>query len=80
MSSALTHQLCQVYRTPICESGGGGGNSFFAVNVDTVQKQRGSDDCGGFAIAFALHAVRGHCLEEIAFDQATILCETASLT
>eukprot|EP00731_Ephydatia_muelleri_P033592 Em0033g8a len=61
--------LCQVYRTSICESAG---NSFLAVNVATVQKQRGSDDCGVFAIAFALHAALGHCLEEIEFDQATM--------
>ena len=56
MSSTLTHQLCQVYRTSICESGG---NSFLAVNVATVQKQRCSDDCGVFAIVFALHAALG---------------------
>ncbi|KAL5502451.1 hypothetical protein EMCRGX_G009227 [Ephydatia muelleri] len=43
-----------------------------AVNVATVQKQRGSDDCGVFAIAFALHAALGHCKEEIEFDQATM--------
>ena len=42
------------------------------MNVATVQKQHGSDDCGGFAIAFALHAALGHCLEEIEFDQATM--------
>ena len=58
-----------MYRTSICESAG---NSFLAVNVATVQKQRGSDDCGVFAIAFALHAALGHCLEEIEFDQATM--------
>eukprot|EP00731_Ephydatia_muelleri_P019603 Em0012g428a len=40
------------------------------VNVATVQKQRGSDWV--FAIAFALHAALGHCLEEIEFDQATM--------
>ena len=69
LSSTLTHQLCQVYRTSICESGG---NSFIAVNVATVQKQCGSDNCGVFAIAFALHSALGHCLEEIEFDQATM--------
>ena len=42
------------------------------MNVATVQKQRGSDDCGVFAIAFALHAALGHCLEEIEFNQATM--------
>ena len=57
--STLTHQLCQVYRTSICESAG---NSFLAVNVATVQKQHGSDDCGFFAIAFALHAALGRSL------------------
>ena len=40
LSSTLTHQLCQVYRTSICECVG---NSFIAVNVATVQKQHGSD-------------------------------------
>ena len=35
MYSTLIHQLCQVYRTSICESGG---NLFLAVNVATVQK------------------------------------------
>ena len=69
MSSTLAHQLCQVYRTSICESGG---NSFLAVNVASVQKLCGSDDCGVFAIVFALHAALGHCLEEIEFDQATM--------
>ena len=42
------------------------------MNVATVQKQRGSDDCGVFAIAFALHAALGHCLEKMKFDQATM--------
>ena len=69
MSSTLTHQLCQVYRTSICEIGG---NAFLAVNVATVQKQHGSDDCGVFGIAFALYAALGLCLEEIEFDQATM--------
>ena len=55
-----------MHRTSICESGG---NSFLAVNV---QKQHGSDDRGVFAIAFALHAALGHCLEEIEFDQVTM--------
>ena len=61
-----------MYRTSIYESGG---NSFIAVNVATVQKQHGSDDCDDdwvFAIAFALNAALGHCLEEIEFDQATM--------
>ena len=34
--------------------------------------QRGMDDCGLFAIAFALHSALGHCIEEIDFDQATM--------
>ena len=66
LSSTLTHQLCQVYRTSICESGD---KRFLAVNVATVQRQHGSDDCGLFAIAFALHAALGQCLEETEFVQ-----------
>ena len=69
MSLTLTHQLYQVYRTSICESGG---NAYLAVNVATVQKQHGSDDCGVFVIAFALHAALGYCLEKIEFDQSTM--------
>eukprot|EP00731_Ephydatia_muelleri_P018182 Em0011g222a len=42
------------------------------VTLFDCRKQRGSDDCGVFAIAFALHAALGHCLEEIEFDQATM--------
>ena len=68
-SSTLANQLCQVYRTSIRERRG---NSFLAVNVAAVQMQRGMDDCGLFAIAFALHAALGHCIEEIDFDQATM--------
>ena len=69
LSSTLTNQLCQVYRTSIRERRG---NSFLAVNVAAVKMQRGTDDCGLFAIAFALHAALGHCIEEIDLDQATM--------
>ena len=56
ISSTLTHQLCQVYRTSICESAG---NSFLAVNVATVQKQRGSDDCGVFCNSICIACCPG---------------------
>ena len=69
LSSTLIHQLSQVYKSSICQSGE---NAFLTVNIATLQKQCGSDDCGVLAIAFALHSSMGHCLDEIEFDQANM--------
>ena len=69
LSSTITHQLCQVYRTMIEESDDNQ-NAYLAVHIPQVQRQCGSNDCGVFAIAFALHAALGHCVGDITFDQS----------
>ena len=40
------------------------------VYVPPVQQQIGKDDCGAFAIAFAVHLLLGEKLEEVEFDQS----------
>ena len=69
LSSTITHQLCQVYRTMIEESDDNQ-NAYLAVHIPQVQRQCGSNDCGVFAIAFALHAALGHCVGNITFGQS----------
>ena len=45
-------------------------NAYLAVHIPQVQRQCGSNDCGVFAIAFALHAALGKCVGDITFDQS----------
>ena len=45
-------------------------NAYLAVHIPQVQRQCGSNGCGVFAIAFALHAAPGHCVGDITFDQS----------
>ena len=40
------------------------------MHIPQVQRQCGSNDCGVFAIAFALHAALGHCVGDYTFDQS----------
>ena len=40
------------------------------MQIPPVQQQNGSNDCGLFAIAFALHAALGDNVEELEFDQS----------
>ena len=47
-------------------------NAFLAVHIPQVQRQSGSNDCGVFAIAFALHAALGQCIGELTFDQSKV--------
>ena len=44
--------------------------TFLNLNVPNVQQKTGVDDCGLFAIAFAVRAARGYCVGELDFDQA----------
>ena len=68
LSSSLTHQLALVYRPlVICEEDGKEVDPHLVVYVPTVQQQIGKDDCGAFAIAFAVHLLLGDKLE---FDQS----------
>ena len=46
-------------------------NAYLAVHIPHIQRQCGSNDCGVFAIAFALHAAAlGQCVGDIKFDQS----------
>ena len=60
MSSSLTHQLSSIYWTLVIDEEDG----------EEVQQQSGENDCGVFAIAFALHVLLGDKLETVEFDQS----------
>ena len=48
-------------------------NSFFMnfnVDVNNVQQQVGVNDCGLFAIAFAVHAALGESVDRLTFDRS----------
>ena len=66
-SSSLTHQLALLYRTLSEEDEG---DVVLHVVVPNVQQQLGGNDCGLFAIAFAVHAALGESVEKLEFDQA----------
>ena len=66
LGSSLTHQLALLYRTCAKEDEG---ESVLVVSVVNVQQQVGVEDCGLFAIAFAVHAASGQNVEELEFDQ-----------
>ena len=66
----MTHQLALIYRSlVISKDDGEEVASHLMVNVPPVQQQGGVNDCGVFAIAFALHKLLGDNLENIEFDQ-----------
>ena len=67
LSSSLTHQLAEVYKTLKTQEDD---VTSLAVQIPPVQQQNGSNDCGLFAIAFALHAALGDNVEELEFDQS----------
>lgn len=70
MSSSLTHQLALIYRSlVISKEDGEEVAPHLMVNVPPVQQQSGVNDCGVFAIAFALHKLLGDNLKDIEFDQ-----------
>ena len=62
-----TITLALIYRTMIEEDD----DRVLYVNVPNIQQQTGADDCGLFAIAFAIHAAaHGNCCPEVNFNQA----------
>ena len=68
---SLQKQLALIYRSLIIqEEDGEEVDPQIPVRVPTVQPQRGTNDCGIFAIAFALHAAIGDDFEAISFDQS----------
>lgn len=68
LSSSLTHQLAFIYRTLIVREDREV-DPHLTVHIPPVQQQQGVDNCGIFAIAFALHALLGDKMEETEFDQ-----------
>ncbi len=70
LDSSLTRQLALVYRSLItAEEDGEEIDPHLTVHIPPVQQQRGSSDCGVFAIAFAIHAALGDDVEYIDLDQ-----------
>ena len=71
LSTSLTHQLALVYRTLITvEEDGEEVDPHLVVHIPPVQQQKGSADCGLYAIAFAVHAACGDDVMNLEFDQA----------
>lgn len=56
LSSSLTHQLASIYRPLVIREEV---DPHLVVYVSPVQQQIGKDDCGAFAIAFAVHLLLG---------------------
>ena len=69
MNSSLTHQLAQIYRAHIDSQEDDGDVTFLSVHIPRVQQQSSGSDCGLFAIAFAVHILRGNNIEDIEFNQ-----------
>ena len=70
LDTSLTHQLALVYRTLITvEEDGEEVDPHLIVHIPPVQQQKGSSDCGLYAIAFAVHAACGDHLKDLKFDQ-----------
>ena len=71
LSSSLTHQLAVIYRGLIVqEEDGVEVDPYLKIHVPAIQQQSGGNDCGIFAIAFALHSLLGETLETVEFDQS----------
>lgn len=68
----MTCQLAQIYRVFIDDLEDDGIETTLTVHVPRLQKQRGSNDCGCFAIAFAYHMARGDEMENIEFNQGKL--------
>ena len=68
LSSSLTHQLAVIYCGLIVrEEDGEEVDPYLQIHVPAVQQQIGGNDCGIFAIAFALHSLLGEALETVEF-------------
>ena len=70
LDTSLMHQLALVYRALITvEEDGEEVDPHLIVHIPPVQQQKGSSDCGVYAIAFAVHAALGDDVEHLEFDQ-----------
>ncbi len=68
LTPSFTHQLAQIYRKYL-DSQEDIGCETLSLRIPRVQQQSGRSDCGIFAIAFAVHLLRGDNIEDIDFDQ-----------
>ena len=69
LNHSLTHQLALIYRSLITmQEYGEDVDPHFVVRVPPLQQQNGMNDCGVYAIAFALHAALGDTLNDIEFN------------
>ena len=70
LDSSLTHQLALIYCALITvEENGEEVDPHLVVHVPPVQQQKGSSDCGVYAIAFAVHAALGDDVKHLELDQ-----------
>ena len=66
LHDSLTVQLSLIYRSAISHGKKG---PALQIHIPSVMQQDGANDCGLFAIAFALHAALG---EELEFNQCAM--------
>ncbi len=69
LTLSFTHQLAQIYRKYLDSQEDTGCETLLSLRIPRVQQQSGGSDCGIFAIAFAVHLLRGDNIEDIDFDQ-----------
>ena len=69
LDTSLMHQLALVYRALITVEEGGEVDPHLIVHIPPVQQQKGSSDCGVYAIAFAVHAALGDDMKHLDFDK-----------
>ena len=73
LSTDLSHQLAQVYRLKAIS--GEGVNHLkpqLTVQIPSIPQQKGSTDCGVFAIAYAYHAAKKDDISQIIFRQESL--------
>ena len=69
LDTSMTHQLALVYRALITVEEDGEVDPHLIAHIPPVQQQKGSNDCGVYAIAFAVHAALGDDVKHLEFDQ-----------
>ena len=69
LTPSLSNQLARIYKELI-KSDDDGDQTDLCINIAPIQQQKGSTDCGIFAIAFALHIALNDIPEQMFFYQA----------
>jgi len=72
LAASLTHQLACIYKDFITvkDEDGEKLEPVLDVNIPRVQQQLGANDCGLYAIAFALHVAMNNIPEQMIFEQS----------